>query len=294
MQTPTTDEIIRALDLYVQKHGTTKIHNYLTRKTQRFIPPILHTILMYVEPHLLTRFFIMHELDFNIKFSYDAFHYKLTIKEANTIFQNFSFIVIIGITIYDIYHNLCDLQIIKNNIKRMKLTGHTYYNDDANYSSPEFLQEDLYAIKDCTHITYLNINNADIWDLNCLNKCINLRVLKLTDCQYLHKIPNFENLRDMYIVNCGVTHIKIISLKHLSIKYCSNLKKIECKYLKYLHVYMGYVFLKNDLKFLKHDDIAIQHIAKIPNVYIDKYINNKELNVGQGKIELQKFIKMRL
>ena len=126
----------------------------------------LNIALSYVEPKYLIKFFIKYKLDFNVKFLYDMFHYNLTIKEIDLLCINFPNIVITGVSIYDISFDLRDTEISMKNIRRVRLSGKSYFCSHCDRIELE--DDDMEVFAECTRIKYVEINRAHIYSLKCL------------------------------------------------------------------------------------------------------------------------------
>lgn len=202
-----------------------------------FIASILDIVLSYVEPINLVRFFVMHRLDFDKKFVYDMFVYDLTPKEIRCIFCNFPNVIVTGIFIYDISYDLCDMGISMCKVKRVKLIGRKFSCDDEYYERCEL--DDINVFAGCVSILQFEICDAMIDNLDALNKCVDLRRLKVFNCKYLKSVCGFGRLKYLDVCMCErVEHIGdgLDELRYLSISGCETLFIVGCEKVRALIV----------------------------------------------------------
>ena len=97
----------------------------------QIVPDVLGIVIAYVGPNDLVSFFIAHQLDFRMKFKYDAFRYRLIVDQANLMFTYFPNIVVVGLCIVILKDH--EINHLKNmlgfdNLTHLKAKG---YSTDA-------------------------------------------------------------------------------------------------------------------------------------------------------------------
>lgn len=233
-------DVSRALDEYIKKYGQ-KIYDYCLDKNNTISTNILNIMLSYVKPKNLIKFFIIHKLNFNIRFQYDAYNYSMTNNELEYVFRNFPNIVVTGLNIDTIDGDL-DLEISINRLKRVKLEGKYFSCSDSFYDRCDF--EAMNGLKACQNIVSFKICKSNVINLEALSKCKKLRTIILDSCTSLSNmnIPS-ECLRNVNIYQCyNLAYLNDIfeNVRYLNIVYCVSLNNIEAlkksKNLSYLQI----------------------------------------------------------
>lgn len=191
------------------------------------LPNTALIVVKYLSPNLISAFLLTHNINLNIKFSYNASHWILSPKKINDIFINFPSIIITGIYLKDNQIDFCKIfdgikvPIIYNKIKYI-CYRYKKYIDVSNL---------IY----CTNLRHLRLNSELLYgDPSVFRVCTKMRYLKLiasTDVNFVLEsfISNMPQLRCLYIPLNRVTDIhnvaKFKNLRHIVI-WGGDFKKI--------------------------------------------------------------------
>lgn len=241
-----------------------------------FTTNILNTILLYINPTNIGKFFCIHKLDFAINFTYNGINEGLTIYAANTIFNMFPRIKLIGIHLIELINNLCDLNINVINLRLIKLTGccipKCYEDIYRNNGEIKMKYISLKIFKHCSKLTYLAIINIQLINTNDLmiyqnlqHVCINndsplserIDLLGLTTCVNLKQLE-IRNASTRYIDR--FVNLKILLLADLNIDITFFHQLTKLTKLRTLHL------INYDYRSSNHDTYEICGLKKLCNV----------------------------
>lgn len=190
------------------------MHNIMT-----FSPDVLNTILQYVDPKQLIKFFKSQSLNFETPFTYNAYdEHKngLLIKNANKIFNMFPNIKLSAINLYKINITLSNFNLTNLKILKLKTVSTTdIFNKIPN-------------------IITLSIENMNIYDLKFLSNCKKLQNISLEYCDITFKNNYTDYDYDYDYFDFSVLeHLDIRSIlftneqMHCCLKGIKNFKTLE-------------------------------------------------------------------
>ena len=200
---------------------------------------ILNTTLKYVSPKHLTSFFIIHKLDFNIRFRFDARHDELTCDEINNICSMFKRIILGGLCIFlteTIFLNetaFCD-------ILYLKICGEKY-----RHTSISTL---INIFELCPKIITMCLFGIAFRDVDLINhtKCKTLKYLIFDDCTYVNNIMK-------HIIGNNIKYIKMIFI-NINAFTCDSISKFPLRKLIFTTCYFCDLhshLICNKLRFLE-------------------------------------------
>lgn len=221
---------------------------------------VLHVILPYVEPIILVRFFVIHNINFDTKFTYNMIQYGIDAVSATIICNMFPNMKLLGIHINNIINDLNDLNVRTNHLQHMKLSGmciHNHFGKFVKLKLNEYFCS-VDALMNFTNLKTLTIENANIYNIDSLLYCKSLQHLcikcsgnegrldlySLLECRKLKSIE----LHDLHVKSdandSGETHefnqiieviTKCVNLRHIVLrhrKFANKHKKILANYKK--------------------------------------------------------------
>lgn len=156
-------------------------------------------VIQYLHPKQLFPFFLKHNMNFNIKFDYNAYNFDLTMSEFNEIFCQFPNVIITGLNWF-------------------------YIHNHFQYRNEKEIFDELKVPIIFEKMKYIGIH--DMIPNNMLKKCVNLRTLDIfSDSNFTDQV-----LKDIYhMTNIRRLHLQVSKSYDLAL-IAQNMPKIRYMY----------------------------------------------------------------
>lgn len=193
---------------------------------------VLKITLGYIPPLDLPKIFASHQLNFNIKFKYNASKHNLNFDTFNIIFELFPNIMLKGININCDYHETSP-HVPLHKISIVKIRGNT-----THILNPNALQNYLSISK--LHITNCIFTDTSLIPLMHYTK---LSFIEFDNCYHTSNYSSLQNYPNLQTIRfSGVITTELMS----SLSKCPSLKTIELGRIDMaIKLNMDNIFLKN-------------------------------------------------
>lgn len=236
-------------------HITKQLYQKFSTKDSRIVlssPDVIKLSIKYLSPFELLPFFKIHNINFNLQFSYDASSHELSCETFNHIFDQFPNIIIIGIYL----NNLNDVQNIHKKldaIRTLKMEDldsqidMLFCHDKLKSIEIRYCNvlTDIQNLSHCSALQHIKLYSCnDLQNVLGLSKCKKLRSILLTGAKLgdISEIGNLKRLRRVVFERCQLFNIPNLSnctkLKHVNLfgssiqcmdglSECTNIKVIK-------------------------------------------------------------------
>lgn len=222
-------------------------------------PDVICTVIKYLGPQQLPKFFVDNKLDFGFKFKYDGTHWEISVEESNYIFGMFPGMMCVGICLC--VRDLCWPLMVPID-KMIRCTINYYVNN--GYIRENFMNLVLGRFKHISDITIKNVTNFE------LEKLQNFSLRKLSIDGYYGRGLSLRNLRfylrlkkfKLLLPGSGIMHndFKILS-------DCRNLKHLElCGPL----LDWGNVLMCENLRYFKYNESDSLRVCGNKNIILSR------------------------